>query len=313
VIGRALRTVVVIELLAAGAIAAWLAAGHDWSIAAAFAGGLATPLALHAGIVGLNFGLATFAGSPTPPAHRLGAASALRLYLREVVDSLRAYQFAMPWQDGRALPGEDARGGAAIPVVLVHGYLCNRQIWRPFARWLAGRGHPLAGVDLDPVFGPIDGYAPQLARAVDALRSRTGAERVALVCHSMGGLVARAYLRAYPQAPVACVVTLGTPHRGTVHARFGQGENAAQMRPGSDWLRELAAGEDAALRRRFTVVLSHHDNIVAPQAVQTLPEARLVELSGLGHLTLAVHPRVWQATAAALDDCDAGQRPGDPR
>lgn len=308
-IGRALRSVVVLELVAAAAIAVWLAAGHDWSVAAALAGGLAAPLALHAGIVAANFGLATLAGSPTPPEHRLGPAGALRLFLREFVDSLRVYQFAMPWLDGRPLPGEAAEASSAIPVVLVHGYVCNRQIWRPFARWLASRGHAIQGVDLEPVFAPIDGYTALVARAVEALRARTGAQRVAIVCHSMGGLVARAYLRANPRAPVACVVTLGTPHRGTVHARFGQGRNAAQMRPNSPWLRELAAGEDEALRRRFTVVLSHHDNIVAPQAIQTLPDAGLVELSGLGHLSLAMHPRVWQAAGAALDACAEDARP----
>jgi triacylglycerol esterase/lipase EstA (alpha/beta hydrolase family) len=60
---------------------------------------------------------------------------------------------------------------------------------------------------------------PQVDKAVADLRQRTGAAQVALVCHSMGGLVARAYLRAYGDEAVACVVTLGSPHRGTVHPK----------------------------------------------------------------------------------------------
>ena len=123
----------------------------------------------------------------------------------------------------------------------------------------------------------------------------------------MGGLATRAYLRAHPDSPIGCVVTLGTPHRGTAHARFGQGANAMQMRPDSPWLRELAASEPAGLRGRFTIVLSHHDNIVAPQAVQILPGARVVEFSGLGHLSLAADGAVWQVVAEALDEARRAQ------
>jgi len=305
-LSRLLRTIVTAELLGAAAIAGWLAAGRDWDPASALLVGIATPFGVHAVIIALQFGIARFARSPPPAAHRIGLPRAVATYLREVFDSFRVYQWAQPWLAGRALPGEqdlDAKGSsAAVPVVLVHGYFCNRQVWRPFARWLAARGHAVQGVDLEPVFGSIDAYAAQVDDAVRRLRARTGAQRVAIVAHSMGGLVTRAYLRTHPDAPVGCVVTLGTPHRGTVHARFGQGENAMQMRPDSPWLRELAASESAALRGRFTIVLSHHDNIVAPQAVQTLPGARVVEFSGLGHLTLATHRSVWQAVAEALDD-----------
>jgi pimeloyl-ACP methyl ester carboxylesterase len=303
-IARILRTLVVFELLVAGGVAAWFALVLDWNAGPAVLAGVMAPLGTHATIVAINFGLATIAGSPTPPEHRLGPIAALGTYVREVTDSVRTFQFAQPWLAGRALPGEDTGAqppNAPIPVVLVHGYFCNRQLWRPFARWLARRGHAVRGVDLEPVFGAIDGYAPLLAEAVEELRTRTGATRVALVCHSMGGLAARAYLRAHPDAPVACVVTLGTPHRGTAHARLGQGENAVQMRPDSAWLRTLSESEDADLRKRFTVVFSHQDNIVAPQATQTLPDARTVAFSGLGHLSLAIDPRVWAVAAESLD------------
>jgi pimeloyl-ACP methyl ester carboxylesterase len=303
-IARILRTLVVVELLVAGSVAAWFALVLDWNAGPALLAGVMVPLGTHATIVAINFGLATVAGGPTPPQHRLGPLAALGTFVREVTDSVHTFQFAQPWLAGRALPGEDTGTqppNAPIPVVLVHGYFCNRQLWRPFARWLARRGHAVRGVDLEPVFGSIDGYAPLLAEAVEELRTRTGAKRVAMVCHSMGGLAARAYLRAHPDAPVACVVTLGTPHRGTTHARLGQGENAVQMRPDSAWLRALSESEDADLRKRFTVVFSYQDNIVAPRAVQTLPDARTVAFSGLGHLSLAYDPRVWAVAGESLD------------
>ncbi|MEK9777429.1 MAG: alpha/beta fold hydrolase, partial [Quisquiliibacterium sp.] len=194
-----------------------------------------------------------------------------------------------------------ARPDAPVPVVLVHGYFCNRQVWGPLARWLSMRGHPLIGVDLEPLFCPIDDYLPLLDDAVRALQAATGAPGVALVCHSMGGLVARAYLRRHPRAAVRCVVTLGTPHRGTVHARLGTGANVRQMRPDSTWLRELAATETKETNARYTVIFSHHDNIVAPHQSQQLPGARNIGLGGLGHLSLALNERTWRVVADALD------------
>ena len=298
-IARILRILVVFELLGAAGVAAWLAASHDWSWAAALPAGLATPLLVHAGVVGLNFGIASLAGSPTPDAHRLGLAGATSTYLREVADSIRTFQFALPWRHPAPLAG----GGASspeIPVLLIHGYFCNRQVWRPFAEWLAQRGHAVEAVDLDPAFTSIEDYVPQVSEAVRRLRERTGAHRVALVCHSMGGLVARAWIRATGGDLAAHVVTLGTPHRGTFHAHFGLGPSTRQMRPGSDWLAALEASEDREVHGRFTVLLSHHDNIVAPQSIQTLDGARTIEFSGIGHLSLAYDRRVWAAVDEAL-------------
>ena len=303
-LARILRAIFALEVLAAALVAGWLATARDWPLAGAIAAGIAAPLLAHAAIVALNFVLAAIAGGATPPRLAIGPTAVLRVYLRELLDSIAVFQWRMPWLAGRALAGEGAAPGDArsrIPVVLVHGYVCNRQLWRPFAAWLAARGHAIEAVDLEPVFGSIDDYAPLIARAASRLRERTGARRIGFVCHSMGGLAARAYLRASGDANVGCVVTLGTPHRGTVHARFGHGANARQMRRDSEWLRALASGESPAQLRKFTVVLTHHDNVVVPRAIQTLPGARTVELAGVGHLTLAFEREAWEAAAAALD------------
>lgn len=311
-LARALRIVVLIELFAAAAIAARLHLADDWGLIASIVAGVAAPIAVHAAIVAIDFAIARYAASPVPAQFRIGVAGSVVLYLREFADSFRAFQVALPWFAGRPLPGEQARGwapGSPLPVLLIHGYACNRQVWRPLARWLAARGHPVDAIDLEPLFASIDDYAPLIEQAVQHAMLRTGAPRIALVCHSMGGLAARAWLRAGGAgavARVAAIVTLGTPHRGTFHARFGQGKNARQMRIDSDWLRTLAASESASTRRLFTVILSHHDNIVAPQAVQTLPDAHVIELAGVGHLTLAYDRHAWGLVAQALGGRPAG-------
>lgn len=59
-----------------------------------------------------------------------------------------------------------------------------------------------------------------LKMAIDEVKSITGAKKVILVGHSMGGLAIREYLRNYYNSDVAKVVTIGTPHLGS---------NAAEM------------------------------------------------------------------------------------
>jgi triacylglycerol lipase len=81
--------------------------------------------------------------------------------------------------------------------------------------------------------------AERLRLAVEDLRSRTGAERVDVVAHSMGGLATRYYLKSAEGGFVRRVVFLATPHRGTYAAYVAWGEGGREMSPGSEFLRGL--------------------------------------------------------------------------
>lgn len=298
-IRRMLAGLVSAIALAVALLAGWLHWGHAWSWTSAVLVAAAVPLALHATILGQQFLVGAWLRRRTRPDLRFGAGASVRAWLGEVVASLRTFFYAQLRYGARALPSGEAPG--RVPVLLVHGYFCNRGIWQPMARWLAARGHPVESVNLEPVFASIDDYAPVLAEAVRRLRTRTGVARVAIVAHSMGGLAARAFVARYGSDTVCAVVTLGTPHRGTLLARFGHGCNVSEMMPDSDWLRALAAREPASARGLYTIVLSHHDNIVVPQAIQTLEGARTIELSARGHVALAYDRVAWEHAARALD------------
>jgi triacylglycerol esterase/lipase EstA (alpha/beta hydrolase family) len=135
---------------------------------------------------------------------------------------------------------------------------------------------------------------------VEALCAASGRRQVAIVAHSMGGLVARAWMREHGAARAARVITLGTPHHGTALARFGLGRNAFQMRPGSAWLRALDASEDAATRARITSIYTHHDNIVSPRESSRLAGARNLAFGGVGHVALGSDARVLAAVMNEL-------------
>ncbi|MES2398500.1 MAG: alpha/beta fold hydrolase [Pseudomonadota bacterium] len=186
-------------------------------------------------------------------------------------------------------------------VVFIHGFFCNRGLWTPWLERLQEQGRVFAAVSLEPIFGSIDDYAPQIDAAVRQVTGATGVPPL-LVCHSMGGLAARAWLKAHgSEARVRHVVTIGTPHRGTWLARFGHGHNGLQMRLTSDWLGQLDEGMHPERHARFTCWYSNTDNIVFPTSTATLPGADNRLVRGAAHVQMAFLPEVMNTTLALLD------------
>jgi triacylglycerol lipase len=263
----------------------------------ALALGLVAVLLLRMLIIANNFVMAWWHRSPTPPAYRIGFPAFLRMFFTEYAASMASSSWTM------AFPSVEQRNypdSSCLPVLLVHGYGCNSGYWHSMSRVLARERISHFAVDLEPVFGDIDSFVPAMDSAVRRVLAETGAPRLIVLAHSMGGLVARAWLRQHGPSGVARIITLGTPHLGTALANFGWGANSRQMRwegrgmegVANQWLRLLNEGEDPAQRDLITSIWSHHDNIVSPQESSRLPGARNIEVAGIGHVTLAFSQKV---------------------
>ena len=233
----------------------------------------------------------------------------------EVWATLRVVLLQLPWAKAAPAiewPVPGAHGAAPrprLPVLLVHGFVCNHRIWDPLAKRLGQAGHAVLRVDLEPLFTSIDNYAPLIERAVMQLCEQTGHAKVALVGHSMGGLVIRAWLRACGSARVAQVITLGTPHAGTQIAQPSHTANGRQMVWHSAWLQALAASESAATRSLMRIALTPQDNIVHPQREQGLPGVAVTEVEGLGHIQLCLDDVVLTWVLQQLDDVAHAGKP----
>lgn len=210
----------------------------------------------------------------------------------ECATCLRIFFLQLPWATNRPQIKQASVTPPRIPVLLVHGYLCNHRVWDTLSEHLCCAGHPQLALDLEPLFCSIDDYALWIEQAVNALCRQTGAPQVALVGHSMGGLAIRAWMRAHGTERVARVITLGTPHAGTHIDRHPRTENGKQMLWHSPWLQELAASESNATRSLMRLALSPQDNIVFPQREQVLEGAPVSVFDGLGHLELTCNPGV---------------------
>lgn len=234
-------------------------------------------------------------------AHSASARELARAWWGEVRVAPLVFCWRQPFR-WNAVP--DHLAGAALKgrrgAVFVHGFVCNRGFWTPWLRRMRSAGHAYAAVNLQPVFGSIDDYAPIIEDAVQRVTDATGLPPV-LVCHSMGGLAVRAWLREkQADARVAHIITIGTPHRGTWLGRFSRLANGIQMRLESGWLGELGKYGNPQRHASFTCWYSNCDNIVFPVETATLPGADNRLVRGAAHVDLAFMPRVMEESLARI-------------
>ena len=80
-------------------------------------------------------------------------------------------------------------------VVFIHGFFCNRAFWSPWMAQLQLQNRRFCIRHPEARFGSIDDYATVVDAAVAKVTQPTGQAPI-LICHSMGGLAARAWLRS---------------------------------------------------------------------------------------------------------------------
>ncbi len=274
-----------------------IAAGASalWFVAAAPVFALAVPALLTT----IWFALAWIFRAERPPAARVRFRGLAGLYGRELLAVAGAaprmilYRWLVPDPAPASAP-------ATMPVLLLHGVLCNAGVWRSMKKYLAARGiGPVYTLSYGPPLASIELFADQVALRIDAILAATGARQVVVVGHSMGGLVARAYLRRYGGAKIRRLITVGTPHHGSVHAYMLPGAALSQLRPGNAWLEGLNAGGGEALPPVVSI-WSWHDSMVAPQTSSVLDGAENVALAGIAHNALLRDPGVQQRVAAEI-------------
>ena len=198
------------------------------------------------------------------------------------------------------------------PVLLVHGYGHNRSGWFLLERTLRNAGFTSVHTMNYVAWGRegVPELAGRLARRVDEIRALTGAEKVHVVGHSMGGVLLRYYVQELGgDRYVDTAVTIASPHEGTVAALVGAGAGARDLRPGSRVMRRLAAG----VRRtdvRWVAFYSNLDVLIqpAPSAMLRHPALRATNIlvKDQGHLTIMMAPVVARSVVAQLEAAETG-------
>ena len=277
-----------------------------WAVANVAAGAAVWPfvvslplvlLALPFAVVLIAFGVAWWFRADRPADVCLDARGTLGLVCRELaaVAGNAPRMILYRW-----LIREPAPAPAAAPILLIHGVLCNAGVWHPFKRWLERRRiGPVYTLSYVPPLASIELFAEQAAGKIDEILAVTGASRVVVVTHSMGGLVMRAYLRRHGGRKVARLVTIGAPHQGSMHAWLAPGESLSQMRPGNAWLADLGlpAGEGLP---PVVSLWSWHDSMVAPQTSSRIVFGDNIVIAGVGHNALLYDRDVFERVLSEI-------------
>ena len=204
---------------------------------------------------------------------------------------------------------------AETPIVLVHGIIDNHATftWMEYA--LRRRGfQTLSAYDYGLLTHNIPHAAVHLGEAIEELAASTGYERVHVIGHSLGGLIARYYVqRLGGDRHVHTLITLGTPHQGTQLAwAVPLLPLVRQLAPSSSLIQELA--EPAAeCRTRFLAFYSDIDHLIVPSRNARLDHpdlnVRNIPVRGVGHLSMPNNGRIAFTITQALRELDPDGTP----
>jgi len=206
------------------------------------------------------------------------------------------------------------RADGQRPILLVHGYMHNRTAWLVFGPWLRLTGRTqLYTINLRPTGADLMEFARQVDQTAERICQETGSETIDYIGHSMGGVIGRLYVQHFGGSRrVAHLVTLGSPHHGTLSAALGPHANALQMATTSAISAEAATLPEAFNSIAVTSIYSTHDNVVVPAENAALPEpAENARVDHVGHAALLWSPQVWRLLCKALEREPAGDLSGE--
>ncbi|WP_219821972.1 triacylglycerol lipase [Streptomyces sp. Ru71] len=185
------------------------------------------------------------------------------------------------------------------PVLFVHGYSGDGSNWNTMADRFRTDGWPSSYLDQ----WTYDWHqsntttAQQLSAEVDRLLAATGATKVDIVSHSMGGLSSRSYLKNLGgTAKVDAWVSLGGPNHGTDTANTCFDTSCTEMRIGSDFLAALNSGDETPGSPRYATWWSPCDTVINPDSSVALAGAANTKTACLSHTGLLSDATVYAQT-----------------
>lgn len=181
------------------------------------------------------------------------------------------------------------------PVVFVHGYSGSSGNFDSIMARMRASGYTgrLYGFNYNSLLVSDAASGAELAAYVRNVRAQNGGRKIALVAHSNGGLVSRAFLvHQDGQSQTRRFVSLGSPHAGTTSAYACFSPACFDMRAGSAFLLALRGrGCDRSL-------WSATDGVILPASSARCGTS--TQVASVDHLSLLTNPGVYDSLRAAL-------------
>jgi triacylglycerol lipase len=195
--------------------------------------------------------------------------------------------------------GGSTFGSTSNPILFMHGYNGDAANWNTMADRFSADGWPASHLDRWSYDSRQSNAttAQQLSAEVDRLLAATGATKVDIVSHSMGGLSSRYYLKNLGgTAKVDAWVSLGGPNHGTDSANSCFDTSCTEMRIGSGFLTDLNSGDESPGSPRYATWWSPCDTVINPDSSVSVSGATNTRTACLSHMGLLSDATVYAQT-----------------
>jgi triacylglycerol lipase len=182
-----------------------------------------------------------------------------------------------------------ATASAADPILFVHGWNSSSSTWTTMVDRFAADGWTSAELN-NWSYNTSQSNATtaqQIATKVDGILTATGAAKVDVISHSMGGLSSRYYVKNLGgSAKVDEWVSLGGPNHGTDTANFCFSTACSEMRIGSSFLAALNATDETPGAVAYRTWWSPCDTVINPDSSVSLSGATNTKTACISHSAL---------------------------
>jgi len=189
------------------------------------------------------------------------------------------------------------------PVLLIHGLTDTTVVFNRMSAYLSGLGWSVHSFNLIPNNG--DCTLDKLAKQVSDYVAKTFDPKQPLdvIGFSMGGLVSRYYIQRLGGIErVQRFVSISAPNNGTLTAYLSWRLGCVQMRPDSDFLRDL--NKDVAMLKRLnlTVIWTPFDLMIVPAKSSQLLMGKELIVPVRLHSWMLADERILKVVSAALSE-----------
>lgn len=202
------------------------------------------------------------------------------------------------------------------PVIMVHGWRSSGAAFEAMKQASDAAGRPAFAIDLPGQNNVTNALA--IAELVAKVRAETGASKVNLVGHSMGGLSTRYYIKSLGGTEtVRNYISIGSPQQGFLPGcLLVQDDLGAQMCPFNTFMKDLNAGDDTPGDVSYTTLRGDDE----PESITQLDGgACFGDILGVSHGDQPSSPAIFAAVRSAIDGTCPGRfvggtpGGGDPR
>lgn len=200
----------------------------------------------------------------------------------------------------KKVPVRAAKQDGFPPVILVHGLGGSRGDLLPMECYL--RLHGRKRIYRIGLHGKnsVREMSRQLARFIRRVVKVNESPKVDIVAYSLGGIVSRlAILDHGLEEVVRSLVTMGTPHNGTMPARYANTVLTRSLCPGSPVMKKLK-NSPWPKGVRGVSFWSKNDILVHPPETAAAEGTSQIDMSPFTHFSYLIDPRSWAAVQTAL-------------